>query len=314
MNLRDRFGSVRADYGKGDVELQEDELDAEAQAHALIAQLRGTFASPQYAPPVLPAAALEVHRLSLQKDVKLNDVTATLELDPLLAARVLRVANSSAYNAGMPLPSLYNAVMRLGMTSVASIVWEVALNMRVFRSKHYARPMEAIRRHSVVVAHLSRMVAKETSIPLDYAFLCGLLHDVGAAAALLVLDDAIGPQAPALAPLPPDVLGRVLADAHAEASQIIAKQWRLPDDLQMVLAYHHAVSVGGHAHPTASVVAVAEHLARELCVQHELPIGDWDSTRGSAVQAAKQALGVREPQLDKLRKHAEPLLLQLAAD
>ena len=312
MNLRDRFGSsIRADdYGKGVVELDA-ELDSEQQADQLIAQVRGTFASPSYAPPVLPVAALEVHRLSQQKDVKLNELLAALEKDPLLAARVLRVASSSAYSGGMPLHSLSNAVMRLGMKSVASIVWEVALNMRVFRSKHYQQPMETIRRHSTVVAHLARMVAKETSIPLDYAFLCGLLHDVGAAAVLLLLGDtAIRGE-----PLPPDLLGRVLGGAHAEASQIIAKQWKLPDDLQLVLAYHHNVTIGGYAHPTAAVVAVAEQLGAELGAQLKLMMPPaWDTTRSSSLRAAHEALGLTEHALDKLRHQAEPLLEQLARD
>ena len=142
MTLRDR--SPRADnYGKGVVEL-DDYVDPAEQAAAMTKLVRGTFAAPSYEPPVLPVAALEVHQLAQQKDVKLEQVLATLEKDPLLAARVLKVANSPVYS-GAPLHSLYNAVMRLGMKNVASIVWQVALNMRVFRSKHYQEPMEIVR-------------------------------------------------------------------------------------------------------------------------------------------------------------------------
>jgi HD-like signal output (HDOD) protein len=312
MSLRDRFGSsVHADdYGKGVVELA-DGLDSETQADQLIAQVRGTFSSPKYQPPLLPLAALEVHRLSQLEDVKLNELLATLEKDPLLAARVLRAANSSAYGGGQPLHSLYNAVMRLGMKSIASIVWEVALNMRVFRSKDYQLPMDEIRRHSTVVAHLARMVAKETSIPLEYAFLCGLLHDVGAAAVLLLLGDGSAVQP---APLPHDVLGRVLHGAHAEASQIIAKLWKLPDDLQLVLAYHHRVTISGYAHPAAAVVAVSEQLASELCARLNLSAPSWDTTNSSSLLAARQALGFDEGALDRLREQAEPIVVQLAAD
>ena len=292
-------------YGQGIVELC-DEDDPSRQAAGLIVRIRGAFDLPQYAPPLLPLAALEVHQLSQAKNVKLEQVLQTLEKDPLLAARVLRVANSALY-AGAPLQSLHHAIMRLGMQNLANVVWEVALTMRVFRSKAYAAPMEQIRRHSVAVAHVSRLVAQLTPIALDYAFLCGLLHDVGAAAILLLLSESPPDQA-----LPDDVLSQVLGAAHADASQIIAKSWKLPNDLQLVLAHHHAVTSGGYAHPTAAIVAIAERLVAEEGPATGLPASSWDSTPQSSQRAAEQALQIGEPALDKLRKRTAELLREVA--
>lgn len=306
--MKDRIGSSRTDYGKGVVEL--DAIGAGEQAGALTRQIRGTFAAPSYEPPLLPVAALEVHQLAQQKDVKLEQILAVLEKDPLLAARVLKVANSPLYS-GAPLHSLYNAVMRLGLKNLASIVWQVALNMRVFRSKHYQEPMETIRRHSTYVAHIARLVAKSTPIPLDYAFLCGLLHDVGAAAVLLMLGERVGKDD---VPLSADVLASVLGEMHAEASQIIAKQWRLHDDLQFVLGSHHSVLIGNYPHPAAAVVAIAEETVRELSPQLSLRGPEWDRTSRTAIEAAKMALHLNDKALDRLRADAEPLLAQVAGD
>lgn len=309
QHVRDRRESSGRleSYGRGVVEI-DDSDNPERQAETLIKRLRATFSTPQYAPPVLPVAALDVHRLSQARNVKLDEVLATLEKDPLLAARVLRVANSSLY-AGAPLQSLQHAVMRLGMKNLASVVWEVAMNMKVFRCKTYNDPMEQVRKHSTAVAHLSRLVAEQTPIPLDYAFLCGLLHDVGAAAILLLLGERGPVETP---PLPSFVLDEVLLDVHAEASQIIAKNWKLPDDLQLVLAHHHAVHVGGHAHPTAAVIALAQKLAAEegAALGHAGP--HWDVTPDSALRVAEQALGIREPAFEKLRTRANKLLQDLA--
>lgn len=307
--MRDRReSSSRADnHGRGVVEIDDTE-DPGRQADTLIKRVRATFSTPQYTPPVLPVAALDVHRLSVAKNVKLDEVLATLEKDPLLAARVLRVANSSLY-AGAPLQSLQHAVMRLGLKNLASVVWEVAMNMKVFRCKTYNEPMELVRRHSTAVAHLSRLVAEQTPIPLDYAFLCGLLHDVGAAAILLLLGERGPIETP---PLPSFVLDEVQLNVHAEASRIIAKNWKLPDDLQLVLAHHHAVNVGGHAHPTAAVITLAQKLAAEegAALGHAWP--SWDVTSESSVRIAEQALGIREAAFEKLRKRANQLLQDLA--
>lgn len=311
--VRDRFGnSTRApDYGRGAHEIDASN-DPAAQAQIITRRIRANFATPQYAPPVLPVAALEVHQLSQAKNVKLEQVLSALEKDALLAARVLKVANSPLYS-GAPLQSLHHAVLRLGMKNLASVVWEVALNMRVFRSKQYEQPMEQLRRHSTAVAHLSRLVAQQTSIPLDYAFLCGLLHDVGAAAILLLLGEHT-PGAPAEPALADEILETVMKDTHAEASQLIAKVWNLPSDLQIVLAHHHTVTAGGYAHPTAAVVALAQKLALEEGPRVGWVTPSWDETPLSALMAAEQALAIHASAFEKLRKKAETLLSELAAN
>jgi HD-like signal output (HDOD) protein len=307
--VRDR--STRApDYGRGTHEIDSSEDPAE-QAQVITRRIRATFTTPNYTPPVLPVAALEVHHLSQAKNVKLEQVLSALEKDPLLAARVLKVANSPLYT-GAPLQSLHHAVLRLGMKNLASVVWEVALNMRVFRSKQYEQPMEQIRRHSTAVAHVSRLVAQQTSIPLDYAFLCGLLHDVGAAAILLLLGERT-PGQPQEGALTDEVLAQVMEDIHAESSQLIAKIWKLPGDLQIVLAHHHTVTCGGYAHPTAAVIALAQKLVLEEGPRTGLVAPPWDETPLSGLMAAEAALGLENNAFEKLRKKAEPILADLAA-
>ncbi|HEX5656522.1 MAG TPA: HDOD domain-containing protein, partial [Polyangiales bacterium] len=308
--VRDQSGnSTRApDYGRGTHEIAATD-DPDEQAKIITRRIRATFTTPTYAPPVLPVAALEVHQLSQAKNVKLEQVLSALEKDPLLAARVLKVANSPLYT-GAPLQSLHHAVLRIGMKNLASVVWEVALNMRVFRCKVYEQPMEQIRRHSTAVAHLARLVAQQTSIPLDYAFLCGLLHDVGAAAILLLLGERQPGQAQEL--LAPEVLAQVMEDTHAEASALIAKIWKLPGDLQLVLEHHHQITSGGYAHPTAAVIALAQKLALEEGPRANLHMPDWDETPLSGLMAAEAALSIENNAFDRLRKKAEPLLAELA--
>jgi HD-like signal output (HDOD) protein len=293
--MTNRFGRNTSNYGQGVVELDapEDELDRAEQATE---RLRAVFNSPAFAPPVLPAAAMDVHRMSQARDVKFEQLLATLEKDPMLAARVLKVASSPVYG-GAPLQSLHSAVTRLGLKNLGAIVWEVALNMKVFRSKAYAGPMDQIRRHSTAVAHVARTLAKQTAIPLEYAFLCGLLHDVGAAATLLVLGENSGPSD---APLAPTVLEMVLAQIHADASQLVAKCWNLPGDLQWVLGGHHSVLISGYPHPVSSLIAVTENLVAELGSGFGLGSPPWDNTTDMALLAAKKALGLEQRAIDSL--------------
>lgn len=306
---RGRFSPASLDpsYGRGVVVLQDVELAGNAHAEEIAERLTAVFRSPDYTPPLLPAAAVEVHRLSQTKDAQIEQILAVLEKDPLLAARVLKVASSSVYG-GQALQSLQTAVMRLGMRHLADLVWEVALNMKVFRSKAYAGAMDAVRRHSTACAYVSRAIAKLTPVPLEYAFLCGLLHDVGAAAALHILGE--GGSNSGGNPLSPEVLQVVLGKAHAEASQLVARLWALPADVQLVLAHHHNVTVQGHAHPTAAIIAVAEKVIRDEAPKLVIAL-DWDETSDNALMAAREALGLTARSLEAIRKDARSILAKL---
>src|SRR5690349_20922299 len=76
-------------------------------------RLLGLFRSPNYHPPVLPAVALALTELSRRPNVAFTDVIATLERDPIIAAEVLRVAQSPFYSSRTPIKSLHEALNRL---------------------------------------------------------------------------------------------------------------------------------------------------------------------------------------------------------
>jgi HD-like signal output (HDOD) protein len=180
--------------------------------------------------------------------------------------------------------------------------------MKVFRSKAYEGPMDAVRRHSTACAYVSRMIAKLTPVPLEYAFLCGLLHDVGAAAALLLLGQ--GGSNTGGKPLSAEVLQVVLTKAHAEASQLVAKLWQLPEDVQLVLGHHHTVTIQGYAHPTAAIIAIAEKVLREESGKAARAL-DWDETNDYALIAAREALGLTPRALEAIRKDARTIMAKL---
>jgi HD-like signal output (HDOD) protein len=305
-----RFGgnNHNENYGRGVVELHVDEHLLDRAEH-VTKRLQEVFNSDTFSPPVLPRAAMEVHRLSQARDVKFEALVTVLEQDPLLAARVLKVASSPVYG-GVPLQSLHSAVTRLGLKNLGAIVWEVALNMRVFRSKAYEAPMDAIRRHSIAVAHGARVVAKLTAVPLEYAFLCGLLHDVGAAASLLILGETSVAGAKEVA-LSADVLDEVLSKVHAQASQVVAKLWKLPPDLQWVLGAHHTVTISGYPHPAASAVAIAEKLVAEAGSDLGAAGLTWENTPETAIMAAQQALNIDARAMDSLRGDIAQMLQNL---
>lgn len=244
-------------YGEGEVSLESDD-EVLIDERALSEQLLATFREPGYQPPTLPAVATELMEVSARPDVDFSDIVALLENDALIAGRVVQVAQSPLYTSSSNVPSLKNAVTRLGLRTIRDLVMEVAMNLRVFRCDAYADTMNRLRQHATATAHISRKVGGFTSIASDYAFLCGLMHDVGIAGTLIGLAESKSP--------PPDLVAiwPAIDRMHAEASASMVELWEMPAEIRLAVGAHQQVLIDGFPHPAAAIVCVADELAHEF--------------------------------------------------
>lgn len=215
------------------------------------------FRSPRYQPPLLPVIAVELMALSQQADTSAAEIAAVLQRDPLLAAKVLKTAQSGAYVRLNPPRSLNDAVTRLGARALRDIVFEVSLNTRIFQAPGYTEAMERLRVHSVTTAHICRELSRAVGVDGEMAFLVGLLHDVGIAGAFVALSEM--PSRPSV-----EVAWSAVLRVHAEASGALARLWRLPPKLQVLLANHHSVMIEGKPNTLAALLCVSERFAFEL--------------------------------------------------
>ena len=293
-------------YGQGQHVIANDGVLGET-ADQFAGRLRAHFSSPGYTPPLLPKVALEVHALTQQSDVDAAKVVEVMRKDPMLAGRVLKIAQSAAFAPVGTITSLQDAVVRLGLRNLSEIAWEVSLGTRVFRSQTYANAMEMVRRHSTACAYLARMVSSFTPLASEYAFLCGLLHDVGIAAALILLGEDKHKETG----FDPAMLSTALQQCHQEASAVVAGLWKLPADVTLVLGHHHDVMIDGFVHPLAAVVAVAEDLTRDVGLGIVLDGHDCDVTSDSALAQARSALGFDSARVERLKQEAKKLISTL---
>jgi putative nucleotidyltransferase with HDIG domain len=252
-----------ANYGRGIVTVELEGLDYLDHA-AVIARLEAVFDAPSYRPPRLPDAAVKLLDLSKKSNVDLRQIQKVLEEDQMLAAEVLRVAQSAAYTgtATTPVRTLEEALLRLGLTRVTELFMHASLNLRVFRVKAYQKHMDVLQQHSLLVAQLSRQLSRRTALYDEHSFLCGLLHDVGIAGSLIAIAEGAGKAGPPSF----DLIWPALKEAHAKAGATLARFWQLPAEVAFVLKQHHEFEIQGYAHPTSTVVALADNIATELGV------------------------------------------------
>lgn len=314
------YGQGKARIAFGDDVL----LDEDAMVETLLACLE----APDYRPPTLPAVAIDLMNLSRKPEVDLADVIALLEQDAFIAGRILKLVQSPMYAGATKIDSLNDALMRLGLRTLRDLVMEIAMNMKVFKSVDYADTMDLLRRHASVTAHLSKLVGKHCGVAADYAFMAGLLHDVGIAGTLLALSDRKGSRKK-----PPDLIAiwPAVDRVHQRAAELMADHWQLEEDIKTVVGAHHQVLIKGEPHALAAVVCLADDLAHELgrgvipkegdrvtemtalekdCVRSHTGV---DRSSDKTLQHARNALGVDDAKLAEIRGEAESLVETLGA-
>lgn len=222
----------------------------------VVEALQGTFRRDSYAPPMLPRVAMEILRLS-QAPVTIElsrDVEPLLAEDPLLTAQILRAASAPAMGAQKPIRSIRQAVTRLGLRGLRDVVITVSLRSRVFRTPSYQAELDALFGHSMAMGTISQQVAAATGGDARFAYLCGLLSDLGIAASLLVFGEL--PEGPP----PLFSLWPAMLEVHEEAAAAVGQAWSLPEEVVAVIGAHHRSPSGPHA-KLQSTLAVAEEIA-----------------------------------------------------
>ena len=328
-----RLGKKKGEegYGQGEASIAWDDdvlLDEETMVATLLACLK----APDYEPPTLPTVAVDLMRLAQQPEVSFEEVTALLEQDGLLAGRVLQIAQSAAYAGAMPTTTSHDALVRLGLGTLRDIVMQISMNMKVFKSEDYSETMALIRRHCSVTAHLSKAVSRYTPIEGEYAFLVGLLHDVGIAGTLLALSHNVSSQRGRRRP--PDLIAiwPAVDRVHEQAAELLAEHWGLPADLRMAVGAHHQVMIQGFAHPLSATVAVANELAHDLghgvipkegaqletltemerdCISGYTTI---DRSTDKTLERAREALQIGDEQMRLIEAEAHKLLPDIEGD
>ena len=117
-------------------------------------------------------------------EVPIAHIVRLVSVEPLIAAKLLHIANSAYYNpSGAAIRGLPEAITRLGVNLVRTTALAVAMN-QLMRSREMAAFSELTRdlwQHSIKTAAAARLLARtHTRVLPDEAMLAGLVHDLGA--------------------------------------------------------------------------------------------------------------------------------------
>lgn len=129
-------------------------------------------------------AALRLRREMQNPDLPTARIAQMVSVEPLVATKVIRMANSVLYSPdGTPARDLQAAISRLGVELVRTTALAIAMN-QLIRSKDmaiFSDLTQSLWDHTLKTAAAARVLARTyTRINPDEALLAGLVHDLGA--------------------------------------------------------------------------------------------------------------------------------------
>lgn len=195
----------------------------------------------------LPPLPRSVQRLIeiIQDEV---DCSAELEsiicYDQALAAKVLRLANSTWYGSRGKVTKVSHAIVIIGLSQVKSIcLCALLMNVMPEGKRIEIQEREQLWKHALATAKIAVAMSKKRPwIPIEEAGLLGLIHDIGRLAMAAYFDEHFKfiTDTAARRKLPPWCVEMQYGLSHTEIGGYLASRWALPESFQAVIGFHHA--------------------------------------------------------------------------
>jgi putative nucleotidyltransferase with HDIG domain len=247
----------------------------------------------------LPQTAEKVLAMLRDPNFSTKRVVTLIEKDPLLAVRVLRVANSAVYGGG-GLARLDAAVSRLGTQKLRTLLIDLSAR-QVFISKDHriARASAGIWEHSLAVALIARdLTALSAGGDADGTYLCGLLHDIGKplVAVMLLEAEKILAQEQGNAWIGSDAWVQVVNKTHRKVGVALAEKWQLPADVVSGIA-----DSGDYDNAARKSPANYVRFANALAKREGFVVGEVDADEVSAlIMIGRSLLDLDDDIINKL--------------
>lgn len=243
----------------------------------------------------LPQSVVRLSEVLSDPDYEMRDVVGAIELDPSLAGRLLRLANSALYS-GDAVSSINLAVTRLGTSTVRSLAVAASARPKLnIDLSAFGLTPATYWKHCVAVLSFAEELTIQTRRNFGGDFTtAALLHDFGK---LLLAKHVTPAHLAQLRQLSGDSYPStehemcVLGVNHAEVSSVVATSWKLSEELINAVKYHHE--------PTLNDTPMCHglNLANQLAWRLESREDEFDRESVSR-HASMDALKLKEDQLE----------------
>ena len=217
-------------------------------------------------PTALPTAPKVVEELISSFDkasVSTEEIAKKLSTDPVLSAKLLRLANSAYYHVSRSIGTVEDAVLMLGFVTVRTLVISSGL-VSGFKTVP-GLDLKQFWRYSLHTAVSAKWIAKKTKENTDLAFTIGMMHAIGQlvmhsamSEKSIALDKVAGPMDARRLDAEMGSFGYTFADVGAE----LAKRWKFPVTFSETIEAFPEPHHNGELNRLAAVISLAAWRAR----------------------------------------------------
>ncbi len=189
-SIIDKYG-IRHQRDKDNLDYDDFETLVAGNANLkLVQDITQLFKSNAVTLPSLPEIALHINAELNNSNLGTTRLAQIIQMDPIITARIVQVANSAMYGSGQKIDSIQTAIARIGLDSIRNIVMGVVLrDLFMPNTELVVNKMTQFYEHSIRTGVICYELAKQVpGFQPERAFLFGLLHDIGIIPILVVAD------------------------------------------------------------------------------------------------------------------------------
>ena len=217
---------VMADNKNNHTSRVELEVPDQLKNNRLFKSFHDSFKQGTLQVPNLPDVAIRL-RSAITKNIGIAEAVEIVNLDPVIASKLIQTANSPLYRTLTPAASCHDAVNRLGLATTRTIVTSLCMK-NLFQGKNRAlkKKFVEIWQQSIQMASISRTLAMNTGeIDPDEAMLAGLIHNIGSIPLLKFADSA--PEGEYQI----DDIEACLSMSQGVIGNYVLTQWEFPEEM-----------------------------------------------------------------------------------
>lgn len=185
--------------------------------------------------PHLPSTATTLLALTSSGDADAAELAGVIETDPVLSSELLREANSVAAGARVAAETLQDAIARVGLRRVRSLVLSISMRGVMLKNGRLRAFAADAWRQAYSAGTIARTIAPVIGIDPERAFLFGLLQDIGKVALL----NGLSEEPDAAERATQALVGKLFLEFHEWAGRETAVAWKLPAEIAAVCSRHH---------------------------------------------------------------------------
>lgn len=212
--------------------VQTSEIDLTQAENELFQSLLQAFMHKKLDLPALPEAALKIRQAINTPGVGSSEIIQIVQTDPVLSARLVKVANSPLYGTWREIKTVRDAVRRLGLETTKHLSFSLSVK-KLFSAKTSIIKdyIHNIYLESTAIASIAFVITQQQAPHLDpeQALLSGLIQNLGLIPILKYIDGH-----PSMMQTT-EQLGKSIESLYVPVSTLILNEWNFdPEFLQVV--------------------------------------------------------------------------------